>query len=155
MAGWGGGQGALGVPTCELTAQQLHPEGAVPPAHLGVQPDVLGLDGRREGVGVRGVVVHVAAEHLRGSKFAKLKKKIKRVRRIPGVSEKHCSVCEGFYPNCSCLHCPAQVFSEECPALVSHRDGFATCAEPRSLSCHSQKVAPSATRLCLFSLINI
>lgn len=66
MAWLEGRAGGCGGPTCELAAQQLHPEGAVPPAHLGVQPDVLSLDGRREGVGVRGVVVHVPAEHLPG-----------------------------------------------------------------------------------------
>lgn len=68
--GWGMA-GGCGDPTCELAAQQLHPEGAVPPAHLWVQPDVLSLDGRREGVGVRGVVINVPAEHLRGRRAQK------------------------------------------------------------------------------------
>lgn len=80
-AGRGGGRGGCGNPTCELAAQQLHPEGAVPPAHLGVQPHVLRLDGRREGVGVRGVVVHVPTEHLQGSKVCTKK----CVRSLAGV----------------------------------------------------------------------
>lgn len=37
--------------TCELTAEQLHAQGAVPPADLGVNAHVLRLHGRCEGVG--------------------------------------------------------------------------------------------------------
>lgn len=37
--------------TCELAAQQLHAQGAVPPADLGVNAHVLRLHGRCEGVG--------------------------------------------------------------------------------------------------------
>lgn len=101
-----GMSGGCGGPTCELAAQQLHPEGAVPPAHLGVQPDVLSLDGRCEGVGVRGVVVHVPAEHLPGEAFAQRKVSggSPQSQRVP-VSQKHlcCSVCARFSPGCSCF----------------------------------------------------
>lgn len=135
--------GGSGGPTCEFTAQQLHPEGAVPPAHLGVQPDVLGLDGRREGVGVRGVVVHVPAEYLWGSKVCTIKKKIQKCQEDPwSVSKVLFCLCK-VLPKLQlfqCFHCPGQVFSAEHPPLVSYRDRFATCAELRSLSCHTQKL---------------
>ena len=50
--------------TCEFAAQQLHAQGAVSSTDLGVDAHVLTLDGRGEGVGGGGVVVHVAAENL-------------------------------------------------------------------------------------------
>lgn len=54
--------------TCELAAQQLHPESAVASADLGVNPYVLGFDGRREGVSRRRVVINVPTEYLAGDK---------------------------------------------------------------------------------------
>lgn len=59
------------------------------------------------------------------------------------MSQNHlfCSVCGRLSPNCSCFSASSvQVFSAECPSLVSHCDGFATSAKERSLSCHSQKM---------------
>ena len=52
-------------PTCEVTAQQFHAQGAVSPAELGVNADVLGFDWWREGVGHGRPAVCVAMEKLK------------------------------------------------------------------------------------------
>lgn len=50
--------------TWQLAAEQLHTQGAVPPADLGVNADVLGFDRRGEGAGGWSVVIDIPSENL-------------------------------------------------------------------------------------------
>lgn len=50
--------------TWQLAAEQLHAQGAVPPADLGVNAHVLGFNWRGEGAGGRSVIIDVPSENL-------------------------------------------------------------------------------------------
>ncbi len=54
--------------TRELTTQELHAESAVSPAHLRVDPHILSLDRRGEGVGKWSVVINIPTEDLEGER---------------------------------------------------------------------------------------